>query len=480
MERSRIALVVEFHRLAYIKAAEFRLNRSWRTVQERGQIEPEEIDNVFASADWICSKTPVVDTLIWRYASLLGPYIRNLGYWQELLRWLEASKQVLERDQQMAELAVVENNLGDLQRLFGSYDLALQSYGRARTIQQQLHDDAGLAITAHNLAATMDARGDYAQALAYEREAIEGFALQGKTDRVLLGLTSTAAILVALGSFDAALNCYMRALELTPKVPDTSIRAQIYNNLGQVLVDRGVMDRALTFYDKARVLYEDRQDQNGMATVYGNMGSAYAAIRQEDAALLWFDKARRIEERIQDRLGLTSTLNNIGLLYKAKGDLPTARHWLEAALDLCNTLGNPKDLAIAYENLGSLTFAEGSHRQALENFERAREILDTVGRPTERATTYNNIGQVHAALGSPKIALQWYSRGIELTDDVQSPRLRADLLANRGHLLCTTGELIPGKVALVDALQLYRQIGAQDRIDSILQFFAKQKTLTPE
>ncbi len=121
------------------------------------------------------------------------------------------------------------------------------------------------------------------------------------------GWRNKGGALYSLGKYDAAIECYDKAIEIDPNDAD------VWNNKGLALNSLGKYDEAITSYDKAIEI-----DPND-ADVWNNKGLALNSLGKYDEAITSYDKAIEIDPNDAD------VWNNKGLALNSLGNNEEAK-----------------------------------------------------------------------------------------------------------------------------------------------------------
>ena len=166
----------------------------------------------------------------------------------------EEAARALETEERVGDLhgmAQTYHNLGNVHRLKGEWDRAIEFYQQSLEVKERVDDIHGMAQTYNNLG------------LVYADK----------------------------GEWDRAIEFYQQSLETMERVGDIHGMAQTYNNLGIVYRRKGEWDRAIEFYQKDLEISERVGDIHGMATTWGNLGSLYQAQGEAELAAQYVARA---------------------------------------------------------------------------------------------------------------------------------------------------------------------------------------------
>jgi tetratricopeptide (TPR) repeat protein len=258
---------------------------------------------------------------------------------------------------------------GQMERVLDRQDKAIELFETSRKIADLTGNrrGAGLALTA--LGNTYADKKDYKEALAYHKDAVDGYEALVKQDAatydpLLVGALINEGIAERrLNHADNADKLFTRALGMVkdrcdPKVPHTlELLASVNGNLGNLRKDQDIPQESYDFYKAAISAHRQLVEINaseyeaGLAQTENNLGvfADDASRRVADAAdrrLLYAEAlqnllaALKIREKLAARIpeiyeqDYAQTLTNLGSLYGARQQFAEAKQSLEKAVSI--------------------------------------------------------------------------------------------------------------------------------------------------
>lgn len=179
--------------------------------------------------------------------------------------------------------------------------------------------------------------------------------------------------------WDAALECYQRALALRKEIGEPSAVRQSLYNIGMHYLDKRELDLALDYYQQA--LSMDKQEGNleWTAGTLAEIGGIYDAKGDLDIALDYYQQALSISEKIGSAHRIADVLSRIGFLYWNRGELDTALEYYRRMLTIREESGMSEDIAGALFLIGIVYGNKGELNTALDYYQRSLAIWKTVG-----------------------------------------------------------------------------------------------------
>ncbi len=287
---------------------------------------------------------------------------------------LEVEEIAEEKKGILSKAARLFNNVAGVYDDQGEYEKALEYYGKALVIFEQVlgpaHPDTG--TTYNNMASVYDDQGEYGKALEYYGKALAICERVYGSDHPDTGTiySNMALVYDHQGEYGKALEYNGKALGICERVygsdhPDTGTT---YSNMALVYDHQGEYGKALEYNGKAlsireRVLGPDHPDTG---TTYNNMAGVYSKQGEYGKALDYFEEALAIRVRVlgPDHPSTGTTYNNMAFVFRAKGDYEKALAYYEKALAIRRLkLGEnhhyTKDAQLSVDEMKQLLKREG-------------------------------------------------------------------------------------------------------------------------
>ncbi len=204
------------------------------------------------------------------------------------------------------------------------------------------------------------------------------------------------------GNYKKALEYYVNDLNIKKSIVGENhpMLAVTYNNIANVYQANGDAKSALEYIDKAINLSVSAYGKNNPETAkyYSSKGSIYAENAEYDLALEYFNTALSIDKTIygNNHKSVANILNNIGIIYNKMGNTDKALIFFKDAYDIqLRVLGaNHPDIAGTCNNIGYILEKQGKKESALKFYQKAVDIKKAYygENHPELAAYYNNIG----------------------------------------------------------------------------------------
>jgi len=325
-----------------------------------------------------CRRALDLDPTSWRGHTGIGLVYEDQGAWEPALT---AYQQALEHCTSASDRALVTRNIADVYRQQGDYPQALATCRRALDLDPT-------SWRGHNgIGVVYEDQGAWEAALTAYQQALEH--CTSDSDRAVV-TRNIADGYRQQGNNAQALATYRRALDLDP----TSRHG--HNGIGLVYEDQGAWEPALTAYQQA---LEHCTSDSDRAVVTRNIADGYRRQGNNAQALQTYQRALDLDP--------TSWRghNGIGLVYEDQGAWEAALTAYQQALEHCTSAS---DRAVVTRNIADGYRQQGNNAQALQTYRRALDLDPTSWRG------HNGIGVVCATQGAWEPAHAAFLRAVTL------------------------------------------------------------------
>jgi len=277
------------------------------------------------------------------YFRMAGEHARSLYANAEALAHFQSALSLGHPD-----TAGVNEAIGDMYTLLGSYTAAIHSYETA--MAQVVSQPQATGRLAHKLGEIYHRLGEWEQAESY---------------------------------FQAG----MAALQASA---ETAAQAHLYAAWSRTVHQRGQSQRASELATQALELARTAADQPGLAQAHNILGILARSRGDLPEATRHLEHSLALAEEMGQPTARVAALNNLSLAYADRGDLEQAIGYASRALDLCIQLGDRHRAAALHNNLADLYHVAGREAEAMAHLKQAVVIFAEVGgdiayQDTERA-----------------------------------------------------------------------------------------------
>lgn len=239
--------------------------------------------------------------------------------------------------------AVELNDAGYQYYRLGKWDVAVQKFSEALTLNRLIDRQEGIAANLNNLGVIALEQGDLEQAGKDFEEALNILRPQGDPAGLCETLNNLGALRQAQGRLEEAEKSFQEAMLYARQVGPGPLPALTLTHLGDVARLRGDFIQALNLYNQALELDEARKSRQGQAVRRERLGRTYLAMKDYPTARGYLQEALREFRRLEDTNGIVDALNSLTRLALALDNRQEALDYGERLLKIYQARGQEKE-----------------------------------------------------------------------------------------------------------------------------------------
>ena len=263
---------------------------------------------------------------------------------------------------------------GIIQRINGHFNDALESYRKSLEIVRRESDDFNHAILLNNIGNIYLDLGRYGEALGYFKDSVRLSEAVHNQEYIAISMNNIGIIYYRMGQYDQSLKHHQEALRISRETNDRDMYAKSRNYISILLAKQGYLDEAIKAGLDALKINQELGNRKGMISVNGNLGTYHIQLGDTDKALKHLQEAYRIATDINDHKSIISSLSNIGKIFKDRGDNPKALEYFHRALEGARESGIVYVQQKVLFSLYNLHKAADDHQEALNCLEEYHRI----------------------------------------------------------------------------------------------------------
>ncbi len=344
--------------------------------------------------------------------------------------------------------------LGDVQRLYGDYENAIDNY---RKVKEAIEDNEIKARMLRNIGSAYENKGEMDRSLEHYEMAKNTLAenMTMEFGRILVG---EGYVHWRKGEYDTALPLFLRAMNIFEDQKDErKDMGDALRAIGNVHLHKGEHDDALIFYTKSLAVMRKIGDNEGISAALNNMGLMYREMNELDKALEHYGQSLEIDEKIGDKHGLAGMHNNIGLVYFDKGQLDKALEHYKQSLNLLKNIGNIWGIAVLLNNSGMIYHAREELDKALEYYGQSLEKRKKIGEKRAIVSTMNNLARLHLDLGDLQKALDVSKKALEISIETGAKNYEAMSRLVTGMVFRERREFEKAEEEFDNAIEMFKE-----------------------
>lgn len=241
---------------------------------------------------------------------------------------------------------------------------------------------------------------------------------------------------------DSAQTFLLAAQRLADSVGNKALQAEIGRQLGNSYWSVGSYNLALEYYLKVLPQYEELGNYRGVAMIYNNLGEVYKKLNDLETALAYHRQSLATEIEHLKEPPLMSYYN-IGELYQLQKDFDTAQYFYQKILSEADFEKDHKALAYAYAGLGTLNIKLRKVPVAVDFFEKSLDIRKTINDLRGVASCYMNLAEVFLQTSRYSLAASIYTDSAEtIIEQINAADLKIDNYLLKGKVDSVRGSYL--------------------------------------
>ncbi|HUL11090.1 MAG TPA: tetratricopeptide repeat protein [Methylococcaceae bacterium] len=275
------------------------------------------------------------------------------------------------------------------------------------------------------------------------------------------------------GNVQNAIECALKALEISHQLHDHFQSATILSNLGIYKFTEGNWADAIADFQQAYTFAEHLGSQTIKAAAEGNIGIAYTNMGNDQTALKHLGDSLAVAH--QSNLHLLEGIAQFHLsdLHIRRGEWEAAKQSLQEAERIAQETDTQALLPEIYGARAEIELAAGHNRVALEWANQSVKLAQEIGESAELGISLRVLGQAASANGEPQKAMTAFEQSLALLenhDRYEAGRTRL----HWGIALLSNEDAMRSRTLLQEARLTFANLGALRDLEMVDRFLRPQ------
>lgn len=228
-------------------------------------------------------------------------------------------------------------------------------------------------------------------------------------------------------NYGNATDFFFKALALASTLEDNSLKADVYNNLGNVNTKIGNYKEALNYLTQAIEIYDSRTLERNKASAYNNMGLVYMKIKNYNKAKECFIIARKGFTELDSKVGISAALGNIALLHAQEKVFDSALYYFTKSLQVDQIINNKYGMCITLQGMGNMySEIENEQAKALTYYKKSKSIAQQIKQPYQEAFANLGMARIFARQENTKEAFKLTNKAIQIAKAIDNQLLASE------------------------------------------------------
>lgn len=318
------------------------------------------------------------------------------------------------------ELMEILVKLGNLYKIIGEWDKAINVYSRTLELAEKIGRDDVLVDVNLSMGAIEKSRGKWDDANIYFEAAekvakrIEDYSRMGDAER------SLGYIHWRQGEYADAVSHYTTAIKYAKKTNDSGMAGKIFVEMGNVYSDMGNIEKAVEYYQKSIPRLKKIKDYEEIARALNNLGDSHLQLGNWEKAVEYFGRSEEAASKIGDINMIGWALFNKAEAYARKGDLEKARKCCDDSRKIIEDMGDKVGMGALHRVYGIIYAADKKWDDAVKHLQLSVKIFKDLDAPHLLAQSLFELGRVYSEKGEVKHAKKNYEEALKIFESINS------------------------------------------------------------
>lgn len=222
------------------------------------------------------------------YSKALENHLSALKIKEELVEQAEKSNDPVQLKESKNSVAKSFNNIGMVYDSQNNFSKALQYYGQALKIQEELGDKNGVASDLNNIGNVYRSEKNYFKALEYFLKCLKIMKETGNKSGIESSLANLGNVYNSQKNYSKALEYDIQSLEIAKELNDKYAITVSLNNLGLVNENLGHNEKALEFLNQGLASAKEMGSKEWIKISYEALSDLYEKMKQPAKALEYY------------------------------------------------------------------------------------------------------------------------------------------------------------------------------------------------
>ncbi len=273
-------------------------------------------------------------------------------------------------------------------------DTAIIIATNAKTLAENIHYKAGLALAFKNIGKGYYLEGKYKEAVLSWQQAIEVYTLLNDKKGIANMLSNQGAVYFNQGDDAKALELHLESLKMSEVLNDTLRILTSLTNIGGVYSNKETTwNKALEYFTRSYNLSLVIKDDYSIGTCAVNLGEMYYKMKNDTKALKYLRESEKAYRGTED---LPYTLNYIGKVFTRQKNFEKAIQIHTEAYEISKKLDTKLDQTQSLVGLAEAFKASANFKAAIETYKQSVDISLPMNAVVELKNAYQGLSESYS------------------------------------------------------------------------------------
>ncbi len=264
-----------------------------------------------------------------------------------------------------------------------------------------------------------------------------------------------------LGQFDAALDYFLKAVEVARVTGNKLEEGQHLNMIGNLYWNRSDFSKALEYYLKAVEAIRKTDVKTQWISYLYNTGLMYCYLSQPLKGREYYHQALKAAREIGHKEEEAKILRSIGFTHTQVSEYMLALNYYQDALEIAQDISDQQRQTQCFLDIADIHWKRGNFARANERFQDGLVIARVIGDRNTEFWALNGMGNVFLKTGDFSKALDHYLQAFEVNKQLKMRYQDAVLLNNIANIYTNIGDHTKALDYYQQALDIHKETGSK-------------------
>lgn len=312
-------------------------------------------------------------------------------------------------------------------------DSALFYYAKARKLAQKINYTRGEARYAGQSISILNNRGQFREALALAKEALELYKKSGSPKELAAAYLNVGSEWQYVSDFDAAAENYMESKKYAEQIKDPGMLKKSYNNLASVYLSLGRFEKGRDYAQQGLNYARQLKNEVAVSSALFNLATAHSYLKHYDTALVVFNEIEAIAQKLNDEIiFLDAWLGKAGA-YSGLDNAAEALVYYNRIIQLSQKKEFPEYEMYAYMGVADLQLKTKHYKAADEAIQKGLALARKLETTYELKDLLLKASGLNEKTGNYTLALDYYKQAHILNDSIIGERNQVTVANNEAR-----------------------------------------------
>lgn len=263
--------------------------------------------------------------------------------------------------------------------------------------------------------------------------------------------------------YDSSLLVQHKGLQIVKDDKYPSLKAFLYNNIGNVYLRRGDNKQALSYYDTVIAFAERENDKAMLATAISNIAAIYQSQGSYATSLKKYLQGMQLYEDLQQQSQIETSLLNIANIYFRMDNYPKAKQTVARVLEMAKNSDSKWSVVSSLTTYAMIYNAQQQYDSSISSLNKALAESKALNNDYLTNILKGNLAEAYMRKGVLDSAATLYKESLIISEQLQDEEGVIIAKAGLGQVTTKKGNFAQGTAMMKEALDIMIQEGMKEQ-----------------